>query len=492
MAMKPKVSSSQSALPSRAGRLFACVCGACLLTACGSGLDDDDPAVYVRAVNLVDDSPTLEFSLDDTAIANVDYSGASAFGASHAGQKTIALATLTPSELVDDDDDDNDEPLPVNLALQQDFSAGTDYTLIAYGTLAQPQVLTVSGGDDRSSVSDDKGAFRVVHSSPELGSLTVYFTAPQAGITAPQLVGTLNFGEGTAYVDLDLVREADLIDTDGSLYADLTFTVHDTGTGNEIFRSDSIGLTEQTRGMFLLAPNRGPGPAPVRLIELLSGGTSGEFLAPGDNAVVRFFHLSPDSPALDVLNSSFQNPIAQQVAFRGASPDGAVNSDEVSLIAVPSDNYGAFVFLEEFVATPDAHYTAYAIGPLVNVDAVVLSDDARSVPTQTRFRFLHASPALDDEDIDIYVVPPGTVLNFDDEDDIDDSVKTYAGLAYRGSTGYTTLKSGTYEVYFMRADTTSTVLGPVSLQAGAGRVQTIALMDSETGVLELTPISDTR
>jgi hypothetical protein len=141
-------------------------------------------------------------------------------------------------------------------------------------------------------------------------------------------------------------------------------------------------------------------------------------------------------------------------------------------------------------------YSAYAIGPVATVDATVLADTRRSVPTQAPFRFLNAAPSRNGVDgLDLYVTVPGLVLDFnttDDKDTSDDApqFKRASAWGYKTSTDYTTYKPGAYRVRFM-AMGTSTVLLDTTIALPAGAVQTYVLNDDpDTGALELMPVDD--
>jgi hypothetical protein len=201
---------------------------------------------------------------------------------------------------------------------------------------------------------------------------------------------------------------------------------------------------------------------------------------------------------MDIFRASSLNaPIATNLAFRDHTGYISVPEGEVDLLATPAGATGLqFLFLEELQATQGLSYSAYAIGPVAIVDATVLSDDRRSVPTEASFRFLIAAPSRDSLDgVDVYVTVPGFVLDFDstdDKDTTDDAAqfKRATALLYKGSTDYTTYKPGTYRVQFM-ATGTSTVLLDTTITLPAGGVQTYVLNDDpDTGALEVMPVDD--
>ena len=139
---------------------------------------------------------------------------------------------------------------------------------------------------------------------------------------------------------------------------------------------------------------------------------------------------------------------------------------------------------------------AYAVGPLATVDARVMQDDRRSVPTQSKFRFLNAAPSQEGGDgIDIYVTLPGQTLDFDSTDDKDTTddagqFKRAAGLTFPLASDYAILKSGTYEVR-IAATGTSRMLVDTQITVTDGSVQTYVLDDDpDTPDLDLMPVEE--
>ena len=65
-------------------------------------------------------------------------------------------------------------------------------------------------------------------------------------------------------------------------------------------------------------------------------------------------------------------------------------------------------------------------------------------------------------------------------------------LAYRAVSGQQVLEEGSYDVYVTYANAKTLRLGPVDLELTDGTVQTLTLVDSGTGELQLLPFNDAR
>lgn len=470
----------------------ACIAGiAAWLTACnlGSALggDDDDDTFHIRSLNLIGDSAAIKVLIDTTTIATLEYSNGTAFSAAHPGMHDISLQAVLPTTF--DDEDDDDDPIQIGATLTRSFIKNVPYTLVAYGSEADPQMFFIEGQEQRSDVADDRLVLQFVDAAPAASQVEVYVTLPQAGVAAPQLVTTLSLAEASGPQEFALVRNADDLDDDSTLTGKLTIELRTVGSAEVLYKSAEITVTEQSRILFAIAGSRAPGPASVRLVSL-AGSSAAEFLERNDGAELRFVHASVDTPALDVaVGPNYNVPAFAGLAFRGASGYIDVKRDDVDILASQSGTNSGILFLESFSALPGQAYSAYAIGTLADVDAVVVGADSRSVPTQNKFRFLLAAASLyETEPLDIYLRLPGDIVDFDD----DDTTPTFSSVAYQNSTSYLTYKEGSYDVYFAYAGTSTIALGPASFTTHNGDIDTLVLIDNESGGLELMTVGDRR
>ncbi|GFE90443.1 DUF4397 domain-containing protein [Steroidobacter agaridevorans] len=455
-----------------------------LLTACSNGsLNEAETTFHLRSLNLVENSPTLQIDIDDTTLSSAGYGGATSFSAGHPGEHTLSFSAILPADLDDDDDDDETET-PVSGASAYTFLAGTEYTVVAYGRMEDIRTYMIEGLDQREDVDDDKLVLQFTHASPDTPAVDVYVTAVKAGITSRYYVDTLAITETTSPLELSLVRDDDDLDDDSTLTADVVVELLAAGTSDVLYRSESMTFSEQNRVMMAIADTNGPTATATKLL-IVGSGDARDYR---DGAGLKFVHISHDTPALDVtVGSGLADPLAQNVGFRQSTDYLPIDQGENGLIAVPAGVGSPYVFFEEFDAAAGGRYTAYAMGPASVVDAVVLSADARSVPTQASFRFLHGAGSLeDDELLDLYLRLPGETVDFED----DDTVPSVSSLAYQNPSSQFTLKAGDYDVFFYFAGTSTLAMGPTRFHVDNGDVKTLVLLDNESGGLELLPVSD--
>ncbi len=94
---------------------------------------------------------------------------------------------------------------------------------------------------------------------------------------------------------------------------------------------------------------------------------TGTYTDPNDQAQVRVVHVSPDTPALNIIRASaLQTPIAQNISFGDRSDYVSVANGDVDLIAQPADSCDGACSCSWRSSRPrlGLSYSAYAIGPL--------------------------------------------------------------------------------------------------------------------------------
>jgi hypothetical protein len=500
MATSSRASSSPSAGPSR--KSVAAVTGAWLLVAvCAFALagckkilngGSDEAQFHIRMVNTIEDSPTVQYSVDSTVISTATYLGNTSLAVAHPGDHTINFAYLPAASL---NSSDSTAAVAIGGSFSQSWSQDRDYTIFAYGKMNDPKTFVMDEPSNKDAVADDFIEYQFVNAAPNAPSVDVYVTAPEGQITSPQKVGTIAFGEKTSPATLKLFRRADVTDTTAALTVAFTIELRDPASGAVLFNSGAQSLTEKTRLLFGFVNNIGPGPSKVRMLGL--GDNTVGAVSTTDGAAVRAVHVSADSPPFDIFrDSTLSVPVARNLAFRDVSSYTPVPTGDVDLIAMPASSASVVIlFVEEFSAANNGNYSAYCAGPLGSTDAMVILDDHRTVPTQSKFRFLNVAPSQSGQDaLDVYVTLPGQVIDFNASTSAttDDATTFKRGtISYLGApTDYAVLRPGTYQVRLM-ATGTSRVVVDTTITVEGGSVQTYTLLDDlDTASLELMPVEE--
>jgi hypothetical protein len=470
----------------------ACAVAVLALTSCKKVLNKDDETFHTRMVNLVQNSPVVQYKIDTTAINSAAYLSGTTLAPARPGAHSVSFQVLRPQSLVSTDPTD---PIDLGGGFSRSYEKNIDYTIFAYGTLDNIQTLVTEAPSGQGAVVDDNIEVSVVNADASLQALTVYVTVPNAGITSPQSIGTVNPGERTNPSTLKLTRPADSTDTTSDLTSTLTFEIHD-ASGAVIFTSPALTVTEKVRYLFAITPNIGPGPSPVQIMGI--DGASGVLTNTGDQAAVRVVHVSAATQPLDVYRSTVLDaPLFSNLAFRDHTDYSAVPPGTIDLLGVPAGSTALqLLFIKEFGIVQGSSSTVYVMGPASSVVTSVLTDSRRSIPTQGAFRFLVAAPSRigSTTGLDVYVTTPGLTLDFNSStsETTDDAAqfKRAAALAYQSSNDYTAYKADTYQVRIMEGGT-STVLLDTTIALPAGGVETYVVNDDpDTGALELIPVED--
>ena len=463
------------------------------LSSCLGGSTND--VAYVRAVNLVTDSPDLELTIDSTAyVASMNYGDMTPLVGVHTGDHTIQVSGITASNFVT-------QPQTTYSAfgtpITQNFVSASGYTVVAYGTVADPKYLITTDTNLESTVPGDEVIYKIIDASTKGPPVIVYITAPEAGINSRLEVARLNFGDSTPELTLNIVPPVGLLNSSAVVSVNVTIELVNADTGADLVPANTLTVNEQDRLLFVIADNIGPGATPLALDALDSptgAAASGtQFANPSDDAEVAFANVTATAPPYNVIGGlNLKTPLATDIGFTQKSAYGDVNSGVAGTIAAPTSDPTDFTFLVSFSAAADQSYTEYAVGPLQYISGVVLQDDRRSVPTQGEFRFLNAAATLEyGPAIDIYINPPSMVFNIA-ADNGNRPPPNYPAIAFKASTAYVQALAGTYQVYIANTGTSDIILGPISITVTNGQNTTYVFTNEANGAYELLPFADAK
>lgn len=462
------------------------------LTSCLGG--GNGATTYVRGVNLVTDSPDLEFTIDTVDVSSATYGAMTPITGAHPGSHAIQVAGVNPSNLVT-------QPLitytPFGTPVNETFADTVGYTVVAYGTVSDPKFLVSSDTDLESQVPQYEVIYKIMDAATKGPPVIVYITAPGAGINTRIEVAKLNFGESTSDSSLTIAIPAGLLNTGTTLSLNLTIELENALTGEDVIPPNTLTVTEQERVLFVIADNIGPGTTPI-VIDALAGAAGASasgvlFANPADDAELAFANVTATAPPFNVIGGlNLQSTLASNIGFGQKSAYGSVNSGVAGTIAAPTADPSLLTFLVSFASQADQSYTEYAVGPLPMIVGVVLQDDRRSVPVEGEFRFLNAAyefefgPAMD-----IYLVPHDAGLNILATNG-NRPPPNYSAVAFKASTPYLQVAAGIYDAYFANTGTSDIILGPVVLTIANGAITTYVFTNEANGVLELLSFNDAK
>jgi hypothetical protein len=461
------------------------------LISCGGS---SDATTHLRGVNLVTDSPTLEFTVDTVDVSAANFGDLTPLTAAHPGTHALQVAGVNASNLVT-------QPVitytPFGTPVTENLAQGSDYTIVAYGTVSDPKLLVTADTDLSNGVPDNTVIYKVIDAASNGPPVEVFITAPEAGINTNTKIATLSFGESTAEADLLIALPVGILNTGTTLSVNVTIELVNATTGKDVIPATTLTVNEQNRLLFVIANNVGPGSTPIVVDALVSAtgsaGTGVQFANPADDAELAFANVTATAPPYNVIGGlNLQSTLATNIGFGQKSGYGNVNAGTAGSIAAPTADPTLFTFLVSFSSSPDESYTEYAVGPLSIISGVVLQDDRRTVPTQGEFRFLNAAYTLQyGPDVDIYLTPHGAGLNIL-ATNTNRAPPNYPAIAFKAPTTYLQVTAGTYDVYFANTGTSDIILGPVPLVIKNGTITTYVFTNTASGSLELLPFNDGR
>lgn len=219
-------------------------------------------------------------------------------------------------------------------------------------------------------------------------------------------------------------------------------------------------------------PNTSGGPAAVSIVGLTGAG-SAEFADVNVPTGLRIGHLSPDTPEVDVVVNG--EIFLGNVPFPAVTDIGALPADTYNVAVQATINPGVFpIGPVDLDLEAGTWYTVLAVDFLSNIEPLILSDDARPLATSAKVRIVHASPTA--QDVDIYVVAPGTDINTVDP--------TLSAVPFKANTGYIALPEGDYEVTVTPTGTKTAAIGPAPISIEIGGVYTAIARDPLPGEME--------
>lgn len=173
-------------------------------------------------------------------------------------------------------------------------------------------------------------------------------------------------------------------------------------------------------------------------------------------ANVMIVHASPNAPGVDLLiDDEKQNTAA--LNFPGNTGYLRVESGSRN-IKVNAAGTSTTVINADIMLDVDRNYTIFAVDSLSKISAIALGDDLTAPASgKAHVRFVHLSPNA--PAVDIAVASSGAVV--------------FPNTAFKGSTAFTPLDAGTYNLDVRVAGTSTVALVLPAITLEAGKIYTV-------------------
>jgi hypothetical protein len=305
-----------------------------------------------------------------------------------------------------------------------------------------------------------------VHASPDVGSLIIYVTAPDAELAGSPALEPVGFKGALSPVEYP----AGTYQIRVALESDPLVAIYDSGPR---------GLPARADIMATIVENTLTGDALISLV-IEDDVIRTEFPDSNLPAAMRFVNAIPDAPALDLLIDDVPQPDFTGLEFKDVSQYVDLDFDPASApetynIKVVDSATGTVEVINadpapEFgVANTILGTGLYANYPLL---AIQISDDIRPVATEAKLRVVNAANTVGT--FDLYVEAPGTVIGLE---------LGIARLDFQESTaGYISLAAGEYEITITEAGDPTQVINVTPVTVVNGEIYTAIAIDSIGGV----------
>ncbi len=390
-------------------------------------IPDPDNA-RLRFVHLGFGAPAVDIKVDDPAaaplIANIGFSQASNY-------QLVPEGTFSFVVTVAGDDNAVFSFAPIDLA------KATVYTVVAHGTLADDDEypfgvrVFIDNGDgdqfvDLESVSSE-AHIRVIHGS---------YDAPPVDVLVDDNVALENlaYGASSGYATLPA--------------SEYNVKVVPTGeTTPVVFEADLPLAADTDYTVFAVPPLMDDGKiGAVPVVDLRD--------ADPDNVRIRFVHLAPDAPNVDIkVADPASAAVFADVAFQSVTEYQTIPAGSYAFVVTAAGGDEAVIAFDPVEVANASVYTVLAHGTLAADDEYpfavrVFVDngdgdqfvDLTAAATESRLRVIHTG----------YDAPPVDVL-LDDDAAVTD-------LAYGASSGYATLPAAEYNVKLVPTGETAPIV----------------------------------
>jgi hypothetical protein len=380
------------------------------------------------------------------AVGHLDYGAGTGERPIAVGSHTLQVQAQTPGA-----------PTTVIGPTEVSFGANTDTVIAAEGAVANLAARTFV--HDLAVIPPTGTQVQVLHAAPNAPAVSVYVTAPGASLSGATPLGTFAF-EGSLGPAQVAAGPAQIRVTPAGASSPVLF---DSGT---------ITLAGGADLVISALQNEGPGTAPIVLSVVDAQGNNSQIVDVGTPAELRAVHVSPDAPAVSILdNDDAAAPLVPTLAYAAFTPYVALTPGSVSVEATPAANTADILAQLPLRLDAGSIHSLYALGDLASLQLLPTRDDDRRYATQARLRIIHGSPSAGP--VDIYLTAPGG--------SIASAAPTYATLPFGGDTGFVSYAAGSYVLTVTPAGSKSPAIGPLTVQLANKGIYTAVARDAPGG-----------
>ncbi len=409
----------------------------------------------MRGINSIVTSPELIFLTEERPMGNVNYRGVAGFTQWDDLSYNFNFDVIRPNAAEAE-----------RLATQAiDVVANFEHTTVLTGTIANPSLLYWEAEAREWDGTESVYEVDFVHLSPQLGQVDVYYDLTGTVPVVGNELGTLDFGDRIPYLELEQDDYELILTAPGD-------------PSTIIFQSPGVTRLPRERITFALYDTDPSIVAATGVGIIFESGASQGVPDVNSPPQLRLSHASFGVGNIDgYLNNDFGTVVFPNVGFDQSSP--YIESSETVLpVDVTPTGDPATVLVEADIQRINNSRRSLLFWGLPGTHFLrVLQHDARPIEIFPVVRLTHLSANVDD--VDIYVVAPGTVLD-------ETVVPLFNGAIPGISTGFFAVEVGMTEYIITLPGEKTPIAAPVVFDQAAGEVLDLIVVDTaDPAVVEI-------
>ncbi len=399
----------------------------------------------VRAINAIEGSPPVVFLIEERTLGSVDYKGSTTPQSYDDLSYRFNFEVLYPEE--------GQRRRVASRDVQ--VVANRDTTFVLTGDIARPTVTQIDSDIRDWGDSDTSFEARFMHLAPSLGAIDIYLAADGVPPAAGEEVASLSNGETQPFAEF----------ATGEYFVTITTA----GDPADILYESTIGIFGgQTSWTISVFDGDENDLHPIVVRGFPASGATLPFAERNTRPQVRFVQASIDLPLADIYEDEMLTVLLHEdQAFGDVTAYEELDAGTKRISYTPANDTGSTLFASDFVAAGGVRADFFAVGQSGSHAGLALLPDRRALSTEARLMFIQAS--VNQEFVDVYVVPEGV--------SIDDEFPDRLALGFSTSSPLLGFRAGNYDIYVTPFGEKTILDGPFPVSIALGDVVEVMILD---------------
>lgn len=413
-----------------------------------SGSDQPQPtgkAGFIAA-NAIVDAPDAAFLIEERALANVGFGGATSVVRFDDLDYTFNFEISVPGEAA-----------PRRIASRAlDVEPDTSYLFVLAGTLVAPEITLLADPERQWEGTETVFEVAFTHVSNELGAVDVYFDAPGVNPVVGNERGTVRKGERIGMAE----------------FAEGDFALILTAAGepaNVLFDSGARTWAGAATNNVLIMDNDPSRTGNVTVRRVTEQGTNSELGDARFPPAARVLHAAIEIGNVDLAeNADYDNLIAADLPFSQITDDTALTAGTNTYTFTAAGNPGAPLVEQEYFVSIGLNQTLILAGTASDPQIVPYPGNRRPFATSGRIGIVQTSSAF--ELVDLYLLEPGQSL--------EDNAPFFSFIQVNTPVTPAAVEANEYELTLALSFSDTVLAGPIPLQISNREIVEIYVLET--------------